>query len=108
VLLERVAVDVLEDDELVAVLLAAVDHGHDVRVRQLGDRPRLAAEALDRRLVLTVCRVEDLQRDVPIEQLVVCAVDARHPTGADQLLERVAPCDHFAYHVQEVPAGRSD
>ena len=46
-LLERLALDVLEDDVRLAVVLARVDHGDDVRVGELGDRARLAAEALE-------------------------------------------------------------
>jgi hypothetical protein len=46
-LLERLAVDVLEDDVRVTGVLAGVDDVDDVRVRQLGDRARLAPEALE-------------------------------------------------------------
>src|SRR4029079_8740603 len=42
--LEVLAADVLEDDELAAVLLAAVDDRDDVRVREGGDDPGLVAE----------------------------------------------------------------
>ena len=45
--LQVLAGDVLEDDELAIVLLAAVDHRDDVRMRELRDRARLATEALD-------------------------------------------------------------
>ena len=46
-LLEVLALDVLEDDELAPLLLAAIDHRDDVRVRELRRQPGLAAEALD-------------------------------------------------------------
>ena len=46
-LLQVLARDVLEDDERLAVVVAAVDHGDDVLVREPGDELRLAAEALD-------------------------------------------------------------
>jgi len=46
-LLQVLALDVLEDDELPAVSLAAVDDRDDVRMRELRRRPRLAPEALD-------------------------------------------------------------
>ena len=42
-LLQVVAGDVLEDDERAAVVLAAVDHGDDVVMREPGDELRLAA-----------------------------------------------------------------
>ena len=66
-LLQVLAVDVLEDDVLPVVLLAAVDDRDDVRVLQLGDRTRLALESLDEVLVAVVLLVEDLERDVPLE-----------------------------------------
>src|SRR5205814_3537469 len=97
-LLERVPVDVLEHDELPAVLLAAVDHRDDVRVRELRDRARLAAEALDRVAVLRVVRVQDLQRDVALEQPVARPKDTRHPAAADELLELVSVRNDFADH----------
>ena len=90
VLLEVLAFDVLEDDELPPVLLAPVDHGDDVRVLELGDRARLALEALDEVLVGGVPLVQDLQRDVALEQRVLRLVDARHPAVSDELLDLVA------------------
>ena len=46
--LERLAAHVLEDDVGVALVLAGVDHHHDVRVRELRDGARLAPEPLER------------------------------------------------------------
>src|SRR5581483_11138902 len=97
-LLEVLAVDVLEDDVLPAAVLAAVDHGHDVRVRELGDGARLPPEALDVLVVVDVVGVEDLQRDPPLEQAVEGAVDPRHAAGADELLELVALGDYLTRH----------
>ena len=94
-LLEVLAVDVLEDDELAPVLLAAVDHRDDVRVGELRDRARLAAEALDVVLVARVLLVEDLQRDRALEQPVVRPEDVRHASRPDQLVELVAPRDEL-------------
>ena len=67
----------------------AVDHRDDVRVRERGDRARLAAEALDVVGVGEILLVEDLQRDLAVEQAVVRPEDARHAAGADELLELV-------------------
>ena len=53
-------------------------------------RARLAAEPLDIVVVLVVLLVEDLEGDLPVEQPVVRAVDARHAAGSDELLELVA------------------
>ena len=58
------------------VVLAAVDDRDDVRMRELRDGARLAAEALDVVLVAAVLVVQDLQRDVALEQRVERAVDA--------------------------------
>jgi len=71
-------------------VLAAIDHRDDVRMRQGRDCSRLAPEALDVLLVVGVVLVEHLQRDLALEQPVVRAKDARHATGADELLELVA------------------
>src|SRR5438445_591537 len=97
-LLQVLAVDVLEDDELSPVRLAAIDHGDDVRVRELGNRSRLAAKTLDVIGVLQVVLVEDLQGDVSVQQAVASLVDARHAAGADELFELVPVCDHLADH----------
>ena len=45
--LERLALDVLEDDVGPVVVLARVDHADDVRVRELRDGARLASEAFE-------------------------------------------------------------
>ena len=77
-LLQVLAVDVLEDDELAAFLLPPVDDGDDVRMCELRHRARLAAEALDVVLVPRVLLVQDLQRDGSLEQPVVRPEDVRH------------------------------
>ena len=46
--LERAARHVLHDQEVGAVLRGEVEDGGDARVRQAGEHPRLAAEALAR------------------------------------------------------------
>jgi hypothetical protein len=66
-LLQVPAVDVLEDDELLPVVLSAVDHGDDVGVRELCDRARLVPEAPHVILVLGVVGMEHLQRHLPLE-----------------------------------------
>ena len=101
-LLEVLAADVLEDDVRPPTVLAAVDDRDDVRVRELGDGARLAAEALERLGVLRELLVEDLQRDRPLEQPVVRAVDGRHAAGADQLLQLVAPRNELSDHAGSV------
>ena len=51
-LLQRPSLDVLHDDEVRAVGLAAVEDRDDVRVREAGGVRRLAAEPLDELLVV--------------------------------------------------------
>ncbi len=89
-LLQVLAVDVLEDDELTAVVLTAVDHRDDVRMRERCDGPRLVTETPDVLGVTGVLLVQDLQRDLAVEQPVVCPIDARHAAAADERLELVA------------------
>jgi len=57
-LLQVLPVDELEDDELVAVGLAAVDHRDDVRMRELRHGARLSPEPLDVLLVVAVMRMQ--------------------------------------------------
>ena len=101
--LEVRPIDVLEDDELPPVLLAAVDHRDDVRVRKPGNRASLAAEALDVVLVARELLVEDLQRDGPLEQAVMRPEDVRHPARADELLELVPTSDELSHHGPKFP-----
>ena len=97
-LLQVVAGDVLEDDVGAAVGLAAVDHGDDVRVREPGDELCLAGEAVDDVLVRRQPLVEHLERDGSLEHAIVGPEDARHASGADELLELVAIRDDVAGH----------
>ncbi len=83
--LQRLALDVLEDDvrrrEAVvslALLLARVDDADDVLVVELGDRARLAAEALELIGVAGDLAVHELDRDLALEHRVERPVDRRH------------------------------
>ena len=49
-------------------------------------------------VVARIVLVEDLDRDVALEQPVVRPVDARHAARADELLELVPVRDHLADH----------
>ena len=96
-ILQRLALHELEDDELTAVRLAAVDHGDDSGMRELSGGPCLVPEPRDVVVVLAEMLVEDLQRDVALELRVVRAVDRRHPALADGVLELVALRDPFVH-----------
>ena len=66
--LQRLALDVLEDDVRAPVVLAGVDHADDVRVRELGDGAGLAAEALELVGVRGDLAVHQLDRDAALER----------------------------------------
>ena len=107
-LLQRLALDVLEDDVRAAVLLAGVDHADDVRVGELGDGARLAAEALELVGVRRDLAVHQLDRDLALERRVERAVDRRHPAGPDLGVEAVpavqAHADERAHRVARIVA----
>ena len=56
----------------------------------------LPPEPLDVLLVLREMRVQDLDRDLAVEELVVRLVDARHPAFPDQFEQLVAAGDDLA------------
>ena len=95
--LERLALDVLEDDVGPVLVLAGVDHAHDVRVRELRDRPRLAPEALQLVGVGGHLPVQELDGDPAFEVDVEGLIDGRHPAGADLGVEPVAAAELHAH-----------
>ena len=107
-LLERLALDVLEDDVGAPVLLARVDHADDVRVAELGDGARLAAEPLELVGVRRDLAVHQLHGDLALERRVERAIDRRHPPGPDLGLEAVpavqAHADERAHGVARIVA----
>ena len=95
--LERLALDVLEDDVGPVLVLAGVDHADDVRVRELRDRPRLAPEALELVGVGRHLPVQELDRHPALEVDVEGLIDRRHPSGADLGVEPVAAAELHAH-----------
>jgi hypothetical protein len=94
--LERLALEILEDDVGVALVLAGVDHRDHVRVRELGHRPRLAAEPLDLVRLIGDLRVHDLHGHGSLEGLVASEVHGRHAAGAQLGVQAVAPRQNAA------------
>ena len=93
---ERLAVDVLHDEEEPLVSLDDVDHRHDVRVTNARDDPRLVHEHRDELLILQVVRVEPLDGDRPTEALraeQATEMDRGHAARGELVEERV-PTDH--------------
>ena len=97
-LLQRFALDVLEDDVGVAAVLAGVDHRDHVGVGELGHRARLLAEALELVGLLGHLAVHHLDRDLAVERLVARQVDGRHAAAAQLRLQPVAAGEHGADH----------
>ena len=105
-LLQVLAVDVLEDDELATVGLPAVDDGDDVRMLDSRGNTRLTPEAIDVIRVALVMLVEDLDRNRALQQAVTRAIDTGHAALADELLELVSARDQLADHRAPIfPAG---
>ena len=82
-MLERLAVDVLHRVVIDALLLPDGEHGHDVRVMQLGGRLGFVAEAGDLPLIEHRGERQNFQRHLAIERLLVCFVDDAHAAAAD-------------------------
>ncbi len=92
-LLERLALHVLEHDVRTALVLAGVDHPDDVGVRELGDRPRLAAKSLELIGVARHLAVHQLDCHRPLEGLVACPVHGRHSPGTDPGFQPIAAAE---------------
>ena len=81
---QRLPFEQLRDDEEGAVLVAVVEDGEDVRVRQRRDRARLALEARQRVGVTRGVGKEDFDGDVAAQARIAAAVDRTHPSFAEQ------------------------
>ena len=95
-LLERAAREVLHRDVVRAVVGAAVVDADDVGVLEAGRRLGLAAEALDEVRVLGEAAVQQLQRDLAPELLVLGQEHVGHPPGAEAREHLVAAVDDRA------------
>ncbi len=91
--LEAPALEVLHRDVVGALGLAAVVDRDDVRVGQAGGVLGLPPEPFDERVVARVPVVEDLDRDLAAELLVLGEVDVGHPAGAEPPEDAVAPVE---------------
>ena len=92
-LLERPARQVLHRDVVRAVERAPVVDADDVRVLEPGRGLRLAPEALDEVRVLREPAVQQLQRDLAAELLVLGQEHVGHPAGAQPRDHPVAAVD---------------
>ncbi len=81
-LIEALTLDELHRVEVNSVLLADVEHGHDVGVVQAGRHASLALESFEEyRVAGQVCG-QDLECDVPAQRLLNGFVDDSHSTAA--------------------------
>ena len=88
-LLQVGAVDEAHRDVQLAVDLAGVVNGDDIRVLERRRQPRLAQEALPERSIRSEVRGKQLQCDVAVEREIARAVDDPHPAAADDRLDPV-------------------
>lgn len=79
------AVNELHHQEVQVAGLLGIEGGDDVAVPQPGGRLHLAAESPHGRVVANQFRLDDLQRDHPVHDLVLRLVDIAHTTPSDQL-----------------------
>ena len=96
--LQRLAVEQLHHDEVLAVVLADVVDRADVRMVQRRGDARLAPEAFERLGVRGQIARQELQRDLTAEPDVFRAVDDAHAAAADAFENPVmtdSGADHF-------------
>ena len=89
--LEIVALQELHRHEELAVVLAELVHGHDVRVVELSRRLRLAHESRPKHVFLIQGRGDELDRHVAVQHRVVTSVDGAHRAAAQPVDDRVLP-----------------
>ena len=92
-LLERAPGEVLHRDVVGAVVLAAVEHVHHVRVVERRRRRGLALEALHELAVAREAAVQHLDRDLAAEVAVLRAVHVGHAARAEPVDDAVATVD---------------
>ena len=77
---ERLPLDVLHGDEGLVFMHADIEHRHDVRVAEAGDRSRLAGESLAQ---VVVVLAKQLDRNLALERRIPREVQGAHAALAD-------------------------
>jgi hypothetical protein len=97
----RGSLDVLHHDEVLArdLVLAGVEHLHDVRMHEARGGLRLALEARHEGGVIGEVLGEQLDRDLALESLIEGSVHGRHAAEAEAAFEPVAPADLGRAHL---------
>src|SRR5690242_15803570 len=83
----------IELSHLIGRRAAEIVDVHDVRVTEAARCARLHHEAGGRRIRREQVRVDEFDRDRPIERALEPAMDAAHPSDADELSNLVAIAD---------------
>jgi hypothetical protein len=95
--LQRLALDVLHDDERAAVVVADLVDLADVRMVERRGGQRFAPQALARDQVLFVVRMEPLNRDATFEPEVVREKNLPHPAGTERGVDAVAASEQMGH-----------
>ena len=95
--------DELHRHEGPAIVIADLEHGHHVRVGELGHRECLAAQPIGRPRA-----VVELDRDNAIELAIMRQVDGPHPARAEHALDLVAVRDDRPGDQRRVDRRRGD
>ena len=93
-LAERLAVEILHRDPVRVLVLAEIEHGRDVGVRDPRGDACLVEEHLDERVILDEVGVDLLDRDPLLEAaraVHACEVHAGHAADADLVDDAIAP-----------------
>jgi len=97
--LQRLAArELAHHEEATVVELARVEHGDEVRMRELPGEARLAQEAFATRGIRDVPRTQDLHRDRVTEPHVVRPVHHAHRALAQPFVEQEARIGHHPSH----------
>src|SRR5262249_44378457 len=83
--LQRLSVEQLHDHELLAIVLADVVDGADVRMIQRRGNPRFTVEPVERLRVRGELGRQKLDRDLPAEPHVFRAINDAHSAAAEAL-----------------------
>ncbi len=84
---QRLAVEILHDEEVDPVVVPHLVQRADARMRESSDRPRFVREARPTARVGRGVRQQHLDRDVAIEPGVAGLVDLAHAASADKALD---------------------
>src|SRR6267143_6387484 len=105
--LQRPALDQLEDEVCQALLVPEVEDFQDVGVLEAGHRSRFLLEALPVPGVVREEVGQDLDRDVAVEARVIGAVHARHPAAPNPLDDAVGSQRHAVADVHATTPNRT-